>query len=109
MDKSCRKGLIGAMCTVTKFCMAGFWTPLAVRMAKKMRPEFVVCHLLDEQPMKQQIEPISKDRLVNPGAWSNKEIDEMGLFICHSEVNKSSTTKVWGAMLEDINSRVCLL
>ena len=25
-------------------------------------------------------------------------------FFCHSDVNKCSTTKVWGAMLEDINS-----
>ena len=39
-------------------------------------------------------------------SWSldNMEIDLMGLFICGSNINKHSTTEVWGAMLEDINS-----
>ena len=54
--------------------------------------------------MKQQIGSVSKERLVSQGAWSNVEIDLLGPFICHSEVNKRSNTKVGGAMLEYINS-----
>ena len=104
MEKAHRKGHLGAVSTVTKFCMGGFWTPQAIRLARKVRSEWVICHLLDKQPMKQQMGSVSKERLVNPGTWSHIEIELKGPFVCCSDVNKCSTTKVWGAVLEDINS-----
>ena len=104
IEKGHRKSNLGAVSTVTKFCMNGFWTPQAIRQAKKVRSEFVICRLLDKQPMNQQMGSVSKERLVNPGTWSHVEIDLKGPFVCCSDVNKCSTTKVWGAVLEDINS-----
>ena len=52
-EKGHRKSNLGAVSTVTKFCMNGFWTPQAIRRAKKVRSEFVICRLLDKQPMNQ--------------------------------------------------------
>ena len=46
-----------------------------------------------------------KKRFVNPGAWGDVEIDLMGTYTCRSNVNKQCTLKVWGAVIEDINSR----
>ena len=40
-----------------------------------------------------------------PSAWQTVEIDLMGPFSCKSDVNKRSSIKVWGAVIEDIYSR----
>ena len=84
--------------------MNGFWTPEAIRLAKRVISECMICRLLEKQPMIQQMGSISEERLVNPGTWTHVEIYLKGPFVCCSDVKKCSTTKVWGAVLEDINS-----
>ena len=46
----------------------------------------------------------TKERLIDPGAWEDVEIDLMRPYTCHGDVNKHSMMKIWGAVLEDVNS-----
>ena len=47
---------------------------------------------------------VPKERLTNPGAWENVELDLFGPFVCRSDVQKRSSKKVWGIVVVDINS-----
>ena len=42
---------------------------------------------------------------MKPNVWQTVEIDLMGPFSCRSDVNKHSSIKIWGAVIEDIYSR----
>ena len=44
-----------------------------------------------------------KQRFVNVIAWGDVELNLMGPCPCKSDVDKRSTMKVWGAVLEDVN------
>ena len=39
-----------------------------------------------------------------PSVWQVMEIDLMGPFLCKSDVNKHSSIKIWGAVIEDVYS-----
>ena len=92
------------MFTVANFRMARFWTTQAGRLAKKVRTSCVFCQYLDHQLINQKMETFSKQRFINPVAWGDVKLDLMGPYIYRSDVNNRSTIKVWGAVIEDINS-----
>ena len=98
------KGHVGVAATVAKFRMAGFWTPQAGKLAKSVKNLCVTCRYLDHHPIGQVMGGIPRERLENPMVWGQVELDLMGPFVCRSDVNKRSTIKVWGAVLEDKNS-----
>ena len=62
------------------------------------------CRYLDHQPVAQKMGTFPKQRFVNVIAWGDVELDLMGPYTCKSDVNKRSTMKVWGAVIEDVNS-----
>ena len=53
MARAHRKGHVGALVTVAKFRMTGFWTLQAGRLAKKVRSSCIFCQYLDKLPIKQ--------------------------------------------------------
>ena len=104
MTECHKRGHLGEKATVHKFRAAGYWTPHAGKVARKIRQACVLCRKLDHRPIHQRMGAIPKEMLVNPVAWGHVEIDLFGPYLCRSEVNKRSTMKVWGAVVEDKNS-----
>ena len=104
MVKAHNMGYLGVVATAAIFWMASFWTTQAWRLAKKVRTSFVFCRYLDHQLINQKMGTFSKQKFVYPIAWGDVELDLMGTNICRSDVNKQSTIKVWGAVIENVNS-----
>ena len=75
MARAHRKGQVGAVVTVAKFRMAGFWTSKAGKLAKKIKSCCVFCLYLDHQPINQIMGTFPKERFVNPVARGDAEID----------------------------------
>ena len=84
--------------------MAGYWTKQAGQLAKKVKNNCMFCQYLDYHPIHQQMGTFSKERFVNPVAWGDIKLDLMEPYMCRYDVSKRSTVKVWGVVLEDINS-----
>jgi len=94
----------GVSDTVGQFRIAGYWTPKANILAKKIKESCVICKYLDKQPLHQVMGSIPGERLVNPVAWGQVELDLFGPMLCKSDVNKRSSKKVWGILIVDVNS-----
>jgi hypothetical protein len=99
-----QRGHVGVNTTVVKFRQAGYWTPRAGMIARRIRKDCVTCRRLDSVTIKQRMGAVPRDRLVSPVAWGQVELDLMGPFTCRRDVNKRTTMKVWGAVMEDKNS-----
>ena len=104
MSQCHERGHMGITATVSKFRSAGYWTPRAAKLARRVRNSCVICRWLDHNPINQVMGGVPKERLLNPMAWGHVELDLFGPFLCRSDVNKRSNMKVWGAVLEDKNS-----
>ena len=90
--------------TLSQFRLMGFWSPQAKRLARQVKNNCVICRYLDHHPMKQVMGTVPRERLVDPKAWGQIELDLFGPFTCRSDVNKRSTKKVWGVVIVDKNS-----
>ena len=104
MTQAHEKNHAGVNSTVATFRMLGYWTPQAGKLAKLVKGKCVVCRYLDHHPYGQVMGGVPKERLINPVAWGNMELDLFGPFLCRSDVNKRSAMKVWGVLMEDKNS-----
>ena len=54
--------------------------------------------------MEQPLGPIPAERLLQPMAWGQVELDLCGPFKCRGEQNPRTTVKIWGMVIEDKNS-----
>ena len=104
MRESHEKSHEGVNRTVGRFRLSGYWASQAVKLARLVKRRCVICRYLDLHPVGQLMGSIPADRLVNPVAWGDVELDLFGPFLCRSDVNKRSSMKVWGVVIEDRNS-----
>ena len=94
----------GVSDTVATFRMMGYWVAHANDVAKAVRKSCVICRYLDHHPIGQLMGNLPSERLVEPVAWGQVELDLFGPFVCRSDVNKRSSKKIWGIVVVDINS-----
>ena len=104
MEDTHRRGHCGQDLTLSKFRQRGFWCVQGGKLAKKVRRSCVLCRKADAVLMEQPMGPIPAERLLQPMAWGQVELDLMGPFKCRGEHNPRTTVKVYGMVIEDKNS-----
>ena len=95
----------GVADTVAEFRMSGYWVVKAKNLAKSVKSGCIICRYLDHNPIGQIMGNVPADRLIQPVAWGQVQLDLFGPFWCKSDVNKRSSKKVWGMILVDVNSK----
>ena len=90
--------------TVATFRLMGYWAPHAAETARLVKRNCVICRYLDHHPIGQIMGNVPPERLLNPVAWGQVELDLFGPFTCRSDVNKRASKKVWGIVIIDANS-----
>ena len=91
--------------TVAEFRMSGYWVVKAKNLAKSVKSGCIICRYLDHNPIGQIMGNVPADRLIQPVAWGQVQLDLFGPFWCKSDVNKRSSKKVWGMIFVDVNSK----
>ena len=90
--------------TLCRFRGQGYWAVKAGNLAKKVKNDCVTCRKLAQQLLCQPMGGIPAERLSQLIAWSHCQIDLFGPFSCRSDVNARATKKIWGMVIEDMNS-----
>ena len=90
--------------TLSRFRMEGFWTVKAGVLAKKVAYACVPCRERSRKTLVQPLGELPADQLKEPVAWGNCQLDLFGPYLCRSDVNPRSRKKIWGIVIEDVNS-----
>ena len=104
MINSHKRGHGGQDYTLSNFRQDEFWCVQGGKLAKAVRYKCVLCRVMDSVLLQQPLGPIPPDRLLQPTAWGQVEVDLMGPFVCRGEKNPRSSIKVWGLVAIDVNS-----
>ena len=90
--------------TLCRFRMEGYWTVKAGVIAKKVANACVDCRKKAGKTLSQPLGEIPAEQLKYPMAWGHCQMDIFGPYHCRSDVNARSTKKIWGIVIEDVNS-----
>ena len=90
--------------TLCRFRIEGYWAVRAGVVAKKVANACVPCRKKSAKTLAQPLGEIPGEQLKNPMAWGHCQMDIFGHFICCSDVNTRSKKKIWGIVIEDVNS-----
>ena len=90
--------------TVARFRCLGFWTVRAGQLAKLIVDRCVTCRKLYHKLLSQRMGDIPEERLEDPYAWGYVQMDMCGPYKCRGDVNRRTTKKIWGIIIEDSNS-----
>ena len=104
MEESHKFNHAGQDSTVSRFHTGGFWTIGAGRIAKKVKNDCVPCRKVAGKTQSQLCGEIPEIRLQQLVAWAHCQLDMFGPFSCRGDVNPRTTKKIWGLILEDVNS-----
>ena len=91
--------------TLNRFRTMGYWTVRGGHLAKSVKKSCVPCRKVDaKNDIAQPMGPFPAEVLIDPVAWGCCQLDLFGPFECRSDVNKRARKKVWGFVIEDVNS-----
>ncbi len=90
--------------TVSRFRMCGNWTIGAGRIAKAIKNSCVDCRKVSGKTLSQLCGEFPDARFQELLAWGFCQLDLFGPFSCRGDVNPRTTKKIWGLILEDVNS-----
>ena len=104
MEESHRFSHSGQDGTVSRFRARGYWTVRAGVIAKTVKNACVPCRKVTGKTLTQLSGEIPADRILQPMAWGQCQLDLFGPFHCRGDVNPRTTKKIWGLVIEDQNS-----
>ena len=104
MEESHNVSHAGQDGTVSRFRAEGYWTVGAGRIAKTVKNKCVPCRKTSGKTLNQPLGEIPAERLQQPVAWGHCQLDLFGPFVCRGDVNPRTSKKIWGLIIEDVNS-----
>ena len=105
MEDSHRSHHSGHDGTLNRFRAQGYWTVGAGHLARKVKNKCVPCRSEDvSKTLKQPMGDFPPEMHVDPKAWGYCQLDLFGPFRCRGDVNPRTTKKIWGIVVEDVNS-----
>ena len=90
--------------TLARFRARGYWTTRGGQLAKKVKTNCVPCRKVDHKTMTQPMGELPEDLLRHAYAWGYCQLDLFGPMMCRSDVISRASKKVWGMIIEDVNS-----
>ena len=90
--------------TLCRFRIEGYWAVKAGVIAKKVANACIDCRKKAKKTISQPLGEIPAEQLQEPMAWGHCQMDLFGPYHCRSDVNTRSTKKIWGVVVEDVNS-----
>ena len=94
----------GRDATLARFRTRGYWTTRGGQLAKKVKTNCVPCRKVDHKTLTPPMGELPEDVLKLSYAWGFCQLDLFGPMNCRGDVNPRMTKKVWGMVVEDVNS-----
>ncbi len=105
MEESHRTHHSGYDGTLNRFRAEGYWTVRAAYLARNVKNKCVPCRKVDtKKTLCQPMGDFPPEIHVQPKAWGYCQLDLFGPFHCRGDVNPRTTKKIWGMIVEDVNS-----
>jgi hypothetical protein len=90
--------------TLSRFRSQGYWTTRGGQLAKTVKNDCIPCRKYNHETMRQPMGEFPEDRLQQLLVWGICQLDLFGPFLCRGDVNPRTTKKIWGLLIEDVNS-----
>ena len=90
--------------TLSRFHADGYWAVRAGHIARKVKNWCIPCRKIAKITLTQPMGEYTLEGLNSNYAWGFCQLDLLGPFHCRGMVNARSTKKIWGIIIEDVNS-----
>ena len=90
--------------TLARFRIRGYWTTRGGQLAKKIKVNCVPCRKVEHKTLTQPMGELPEDLLKLTYAWGFCQLDLFGPMMCRGDVNPRTSKKIWGMVIEDVNS-----
>ena len=90
--------------TLSRFHTNRFWTVRAGHVARMVKNQCVPCRKIAKITISQPMGEYTLECLSSKYAWGFCQLDLFGPYHCRDSINARRTKKIWGMIIEDVNS-----